>query len=179
MEKQVIQYKGKYVCTFDELLLCYKELKNVWKVGEVFGISGQMVHKKLTIAGCINKMNIFTQKDLDYLKENYKNYRNKGKLKELPVELGRTKEFLSRKAKMLGLTDKDNHISMKFMSEEFSIRAKKYILEKGHPKGMLGKNHSKKFKVDASKRLKDLWNDPNSKFNSDEFRQKKSDYMAK
>lgn len=179
MEKQVVKYKGNIACTLDELISSYKELNNVWKVGERFGVAGQIVHSYLKKAGVINKMRYFTAKEFDFLKENYKSYRDIGKLKELAKIMGRTDAFLSRKAKMLGLTDPNNHISMKFMSKIVSERTKKYISDNGHPKGMLGKKHTEEFKKGASERSKKMWQDPNSKVNSEELKQKQSDRMSK
>ena len=179
MDKQVIKYKGKFVCTLDDLVSSYKELNNVWKVGEKYNIAGQLVHKKLTDSGDICKMNFFTEQDYILLKEKYKSYRDKGQLIELAKIMNRTVPFISRKAKVLGLTDNLNHISMKYLSDIVSTRMKNYIKENGHPKGMLGKTHDLEFKKGASIRVKKMWQDPKSKFNSDEFRQKKSDYMSK
>jgi len=178
MEKQVVKYKGNIICTLDDLISSYKEINNIWKVGEKYKISGQTIHRYLSKAGVINKMRYFTQNDFDFLKENYKKYRDIGELKQLAKIMGRTHFFLSRKAKTLSLTDKDNRISMKCKSKEISEGAKKWISEKGHPKGMLGKKHTEEFKRDASKRSISNWKNPNSKLNSEEFRQKKSDRMS-
>lgn len=51
------------------------------------------------------------------------------------------------------------------------------VWKNGHPKGMLGKHHTTDICDDMSKRIKDLWNNPNSVFNSDEFKQGQSDRM--
>lgn len=179
MEKQVVKYKGNIACTLDELIISYRELNNVWKVGEKYQMAGQIVHSYLTKAGVINKMRYFTQKDFDFLKENYKKYRDIGELKQLAKIMGRTDALLSRKAKTLGLTDKNNRMCMKYVRKKISEGAKKWISEKGHPKGMLGKKHSQEFKKGASERSKKMWNDPNSKVNSEDIKQKQSDRMSK
>jgi len=61
----------------------------------------------------------------------------------------------------------------------FSDRAKKYIKENGHPRGMLGKHHSEKMKKQMSKRLRVEWADQSSAFNSKSFRQGLSDRQSK
>jgi len=179
MQDKIVKYKGSIICNLQDLIDSYKEINNIWKVAEKYKMSGQIVHSYLTKAGVIKKMNYFTQKDFDFLKENYKKYRDVGELKKLAKIMGRTDGFLSRKANELGLTDKNNRISMKYKSKETSERFKKWIKEQGHPKGMLGKKHTEESKIKFSERCKKLWADPNSKFNSQECRQKKSDYMSK
>jgi hypothetical protein len=60
-----------------------------------------------------------------------------------------------------------------------SIKKKKDILKNGHPKGMLGKTHSKEYKDKISKRSKLMWSDKNSYFNSEENKQRISDNNMK
>lgn len=57
-------------------------------------------------------------------------------------------------------------------------RARKYIKEFGHPRGMLGKHQSKEVRDAMSKRVKEMWEDPSSPFNTTEFREKASDRMV-
>lgn len=86
---------------------------------------------------------------------------NRGKrgdwLDRLAKELGRDKHNISRFARLLGLTQK----SRKWLGTI-------------HPRGMLGKTHSMELKRRTSSRFKKLWKDPTSKFNSKEFRAKRS-----
>lgn len=90
----------------DEVIIsAYSELKNVWKVGERVGLCGQYVHARLKSLNLIIPMNIFSEKEKKILVEEYTEYRNKGKLQELANKLGRTKQFICRQAKKLGLTD--------------------------------------------------------------------------
>lgn len=67
-------------------------------------------------------MNIFTDEERDFLKLNYAAYANTGRLDDLAEKMGRTKQFLCRKAKEIGLTDKKRgkpYISTwKYMPEE-------------------------------------------------------------
>lgn len=162
----------------DQIAPLYLKLQNVWKVGIELNIPGQTVHKYLVDKNLINKMNYFTKDDELKLIETYKSYRDVGNLKELANIMCRTVPFLARKAKSLGLTDRDNRISMKPFAIQISINTKKFIQDKGHPKGMLGKKHTEELKKEMSLRSKALWDDPNSIFNSNKFKQKQSDHMA-
>ena len=99
-------------------------------------------------------------------------------LKNLEQVFGRDKTNICRKAKELGLPTCQNRKQTEETIKAQSEIAKKRIQENGHPKGMLGKQHSQEFKKAASERVANEWKDPNSAFNSEEFRQKKSDYMA-
>lgn len=52
---------------------------------------------------------------------------------------------------------------------------KEYFKSNGHPKGMLGKTHTDEYKKQFSERVKRDWNNPNSVYNTPEYRQKLSD----
>jgi hypothetical protein len=58
-----------------------------------------------------------------------------------------------------------------------SIDMKEYHKNNEHPRGMLGKTHSEEYRKQISKRVKEAWQDPNSVYNSEENKQKHSDYM--
>jgi hypothetical protein len=148
-----------------EMYELYKQLGNVWAVAKVLGKCGQSVHEVLSRRGLINKMNIFSQDDYDFLVKNYLLYRDSGRLTDLANEMGRTKHFVCRKAKELGLTDvkykfSDTHI------EAIKESSKNQWVGKIHPKGMLGKNHTAEVRLNMSERAKRLWANPKSKFNS-------------
>jgi hypothetical protein len=55
---------------------------------------------------------------------------------------------------------------------------KKLWEEEGHPRGMLGKKHSDKTKKAISKASKKRWNDPDFILKSEEYKQRKSNYMT-
>jgi hypothetical protein len=88
-----------------DLVSLYRKLGSVWKVAEATGLCGQTVHERLTAIGEINRMNLFSEKDREYLASNYADFRNSGRLDDLAKRMGRTKHFLCRKARDLGLTD--------------------------------------------------------------------------
>jgi hypothetical protein len=49
------------------------------------------------------------------------------------------------------------HCSKTCLSASISKNSKEWIAEKGHPKGMLGKNHTEEFKQAVSKRSTEVW----------------------
>lgn len=99
----------------DETLLAeYERLQSVWKVGEAVGMCGQSVHERLTKLGAMNHINVFTADDADYLKARYVIYRDAGQLQTLADEMGRTKQFICRQARELGLTDVHSGKGSKF-----------------------------------------------------------------
>lgn len=89
----------------DELCESYSRLGSVWAVGNEFGMCGQTVHQRLCRIGVINKKNIFNQDSREVLVNEYASYRDAGNLDALAKKLGRTKQFICRQAKKLGLTD--------------------------------------------------------------------------
>jgi len=90
----------------DVLVNLYEKYGSVWKVAEMVGMCGQSVHERLSNIGKIHKMNHFTDQDVKTLETEYSKYKNKGKLNDLADSMGRTKQFICRKAKELGLTDR-------------------------------------------------------------------------
>ena len=155
----------------------YLRTGNIWKTGEDVGLSGQTVYERLKKLGIVKKINYWTEQDSEVLLEKYKQYKMLNKLDTLAEELGRTKQFICRKAKELGLTDAKHKVMSLEARMKLSESTKKRIQENGHPKGFLGHKHGEnaKKKIAESSRL--AWKNPSSGLNSKEFRQKKSDNL--
>lgn len=114
-------------------------------------------------------------------------------LDDLALELGRNKTNVCRKARALGLTNiaRKRVIEIKKKlpkygpvgSEELRIAksegAKQRLAENGHPRGALGMKHTQDAKKKMVAATRRAWADPNSKFNSEENRQRKSDMMIR
>ena len=161
----------------DDLISSYSQTGSVWKTAEEFGLCGQSVHERLTKLGVIKKMNLWTTSDNQILLSEYKAYKDANNLEELAQRLGRTKQFICRKAKTLGLTNpKDKHMSDS-ARKKLSEKAKSWIKEKGHPKGYLGHKHSEGTRAKLSVACRSAWNNPNSTFNTEDFKQKQSDNL--
>lgn len=92
--------------SLEELTSLYAEHGNVHKVGKIVGISGGSVHERLVKAGVARPMNVFTDAERERLQREYVLFRQAGKLDDLAKSMGRTKHFICRQARDLGLTDK-------------------------------------------------------------------------
>lgn len=166
----------KQTVKLEELVISYQELKSVWKVGERHGICGQSVHERLLKAGVIKRVNYFTDADKELLKELYPMYKENNRLEDLAKLMNRTKQFLCRKAKELGMTTRfESHTSSS--KDKMSKKAVERIARNGHPKGMLGKKHTIETKSRMSVSSKKSWSNPESKHRSEKETQRRSDVM--
>ena len=164
----------------DLIISKYNELGNIWKVGDVLGLKGQYVAYILKKNGVKLKNPKFSEEDKLFLIENYDKYASQQKLSELSRILGRTKQFLCRKAKELGLTDVSRKYNLsKEQREKMSKTAKNRIAKYGHPKGMLGKSHSQAFKDNMSNRMIQIWRNSPEILMTDYRRKVVSDNMSK
>lgn len=103
--------------------------------------------KSITNKACkINAERLYkswTPVEIDYLSNYYKNTSPKDfNLLDLSDYLGRHKSTVCKKAKDMGYTDISRNKSNKSL-EKLSKRMKKWHSENAHPKGMLGKHHTK------------------------------------
>lgn len=107
--------------TDEELIAAYKELGNIWRVAERFGMCGQSVQERLVRLGVPRKNRVFTDEERERLRRDYVRYRDAGRVKELAQEMGRTVPFLSRQARRLGLTSyshpRKHYGKWKYMTE--------------------------------------------------------------
>lgn len=158
----------------------YQELNNVWDTGAALGLTGQHVHKQLVSAGVKLQNPRFTNEELqkisDLYNEGFKS--GDGKLDMLADILKRTKQIICRKAKSMGFTNRGRQLCEDSI-ERISVNAIKRIGDKGHPKGMLGKNHTAETKLQIGIKFKEMWADPNSIVNSEVHRQMISDRSSK
>lgn len=108
----------------------------------------------------------FTEEEALYIKENYKSYN----LREIAKRLGRIDNYqnVCRKARELGLKrtgkkkEKTKTRMPRFKTQEdrnlyLSELTKQRIKVKGHPRGMLGKTHSKEYRKILSERVREDW----------------------
>jgi hypothetical protein len=87
------------------LVETYQKTGSVWKTGEIVGLCGQSVHERLVKLGVAKKINVFGEKEKAVLLREYLKYRDRGQLSRLAKKMGRTKHFICRQAKGLGLTN--------------------------------------------------------------------------
>jgi hypothetical protein len=124
----------------DVLAAAYAELKSVWAVARQVGMSGQQVHVRLAALGLTNPVNEFTDAEKARLVSEYNAAADAGKLGELAEAMGRTKAFICRQAKHLGLTDRKRKKA--YLKDALSAKAKAWLACHEHPRGMLGKTHT-------------------------------------
>lgn len=91
--------------TDQEIIASYQTFGSIWRTGQAVGISGQSVHERLQKLGIDTSMNLWTQEDDARLCAEYLLFRDAGKLSDLASSMCRTKQFICRKARTLGLTD--------------------------------------------------------------------------
>lgn len=144
--------------TNEEILESYSRTRSVWKTAEEFKMCGQSIHERLQKLNAI-KNDFFTEKEVEKIRNFYGKDKTENKnLILFAQELGRHKTNICRKAKHLGLTS----LSRKKTKEaglKISAMMKERLKIKGHPRGMLGKKHSKEYCDLLSKKVMQWWQD--------------------
>ncbi len=87
------------------LVASYGRTGNIWSTGKEFNVSGQWVHGRLRKLGISTSKNYFSNEDDERLRSEYLEHVELGKLADLAKSMGRTKAYLCRRARALGLTD--------------------------------------------------------------------------
>lgn len=166
--------------SIEKVIKDYAILGSIWKVGQKHNISGQKVHYILNKNGInTSKKKEFTNQQIKEIKNIYKTMvRGDGKLDAFCQKHEKDKANVCRFAKKLGLTNKHRKKVSPVLSKKISRSIKAYIKDKGHPQGMKGKTHTDKTKVVLSNKSKEMWNDPHSYVNTQEYRQIVSDRMS-
>ncbi len=88
-----------------EIIAAYEEHGSVWKAAAALGMCGQTVHERLVRLGKNGKIRVFTEAETQRLREQYQAHAAAGTLQALADDMGRTKQFICRKAGQLGLTN--------------------------------------------------------------------------
>ena len=153
----------KIVSDFD-IKEAYIELGNVWKAGEKLGIAGQTVYSRLVKLGIRMKKPPISEKEKQCIREFYEKgfLSGSGELKKFSLSLGRTVPLISRTAKEMNLTNMSRKLCPT-LCDQMSKRSKKWHSENEHPKGMLGKNHTKEYSLECGRRASKLWNQSSQK----------------
>lgn len=124
------------------LISAYKEHNNIWKVAELYGMCGQSVHERLVKLGVeLNNQPLSNEEEL-FIKDNYEDFASRGRLDVLSKQMGRTKNFLCRQAKALGVNTRNNRKKKLYDDFDTRFRHPDMYKDRVHPKGMLGKKHT-------------------------------------
>lgn len=157
----------------------YQTTGSIWKTGKEVGLAGQTVHYRLKKLKIPRNHPPFSKNDQQVLRENYSFYRSSEKLDDLAKQLKRTKCFICRKAKALGLTSRVPIIrtadKLKKTGETIHNQYEKGRI---HPRPMLGKSHTSKTKKLISTASFIMWADPDSKINSKKVSEARSKRMS-
>lgn len=123
-----------------EIIAAYERTNSVWRAGDLLGICGQSVHERLVRLGRMKPLRVFSSEEADILHQHYAAAADAGRLDALAAAMARTKSFICRKARDLGLTDKAR--TRAYLSEVIAARMRAWHAVHDHPRGMLGKKHS-------------------------------------
>lgn len=134
--------------TSDELEVVQKHYRthSHAKIAEMVGRSRASIRNLCSDRGWISRDDYWSDEEVAKLIAWYQRPGADGKdtlhLQTLAAELGREKQNVCRKARALGLTKLNRKIHTAEAKKKSSERTKKYIREKGHPRGALGLKHS-------------------------------------
>lgn len=136
----------------------YNATGNIWKAGEMLGISGQRVSQIMrqhSIPSVSNPR--LSDADKETIAHYYKTTSEDAfDLNELAKAIGRTKQFICRHAGKMGLTDLRRPHSKK-NKEKQSATSKALWQKKPHPRGYLGKKHDADALEKISAASKNAW----------------------
>jgi hypothetical protein len=138
-----------------EVIAAYERTNSVWKAATLLGMCGQSVHERLVRLGSIKPLRIFSVEEAEMLRQQYEAAASAGRLADLAAVMGRTTQFICRKARELRLTDPRRRKA--YLAERSSAAFKAWRAANEHPRGMLGKKHSDAAKAAISKAGEARW----------------------
>lgn len=141
--------------TDEELRATYAATQSCYKTAAAFGMCPQSVHERLKRLGECKPINVFSEDDAAILATEYERHAQSGKLQELADRLRRTKQFICRKAKDMGMTGKPGQYERD--RQRCSEAAKEQIRKNGHPRGALGMKHTEGAKPRMSWQSRAKW----------------------
>ena len=90
-----------------EVILAYKTGGSVYKAGRLLGMNASSVHERLKKLGvsCTGGPRPWNDRDFAVLRENYQEFADEGRVKDLAKAIGRTEISVHLRASQLGLTN--------------------------------------------------------------------------
>jgi predicted DNA-binding protein len=143
--------------TDEQIRSAYQATRSCKRAAAMLGICAQSVHERVVKLGIVRKLNVFTDGDEAFLRAEYERHASTGRLDELAARLGRTKNFICRQARALGLTDKGR--LKPYLADGMPERVRAAQAKHGHPRGMLGKKHSAEVRQRMGEVLRLRWNE--------------------
>lgn len=162
------------------------------EIAALLNRSPSAVNTRCWTLGLHAKSNPWTDEEVAKLREVYERATHVRdlRLRQLAQEFGRDEGNLSRKARTLGLVRPRPRLPTEMLKirrprfatpEELSAyrseTSRRRIAERGHPRGALGMKHTPEARAKMAAGSRRAWADPNSKLNSEEARQRRSDVM--
>lgn len=142
----------------EKVVESYNRTGSVWKTAKEVGLCGQVVYKRLRKAGVVKPMNKLSDHDKALIEEFYRTTDflcGDGKLKAFAESIGRTEQFVCRYAKTKKLTRRRQMCEATV--ERVAKKHSEWIKVHGHPRGMLGKKHTKELKMRMRKISRSRW----------------------
>ena len=134
----------------------YNRLGSVWKTAREVGLCGQSVHERVRRLGINRRIRVFTEAEREVLRVEYPDARRQGKLHDLAARMRRTKPFICRQARVLGLTSRGGS-SYTRDGHAISARVKQWHASHEHPRGMLGMKHTLETRQKLSHSSRRYW----------------------
>lgn len=108
--------------SIERLIALYRQTGSCNAVARAVGGNRTSVHERLSKAGIVVPIEVFTDEERGRLRREYATMRDANRLDELCRAMGRPKTSVCREARRLGLTDrnapKPRHAVWKYMSDE-------------------------------------------------------------
>jgi hypothetical protein len=165
----------------EEILAAYQRHGSVHTAGAALGISHSVVHRRIQkMLGDDRRYAILPASAVERIRRDYRAYVDAGRLDELAAELGRTKQFICRKASEMGLTDAQQaRVRAAAKCKELTSGKPKWV-DKPHPRGFLGGKHSEEARAAMGQKSTDFWQhlsaDDRSEFTLRQLRAKVAKY---
>lgn len=126
---------------------------------------GQSVHARLTRLGLVKPPVRFSDAEDARLRSEYAAHANAGTLAVLAGSFGRDKALICRRARILGLTDRNR--KKPYLSESISKRSREWHLRNPHPRGATGLRHTEEAKAATKAGWNAWWDGLNDEQRSD------------
>lgn len=149
--------QAKTLPAANELWQMYQEQGSVHRVGKLLGTTGDTIHRRLVKAGYKLRGSNWSEEELLILRKWYETHSSSASfsLTELAATLNRPRANVSRKARSIGLSNK-NRPKPEFR-ERMAQQMAEYIQKNGHPRGALGLKFTPEALAKISKASRRTW----------------------
>lgn len=139
----------------DAIARVYSETRSVHRTAAAFGLSPQTICNRLASLGISRSQPEFSQDERDRLVAEYEQHADEGTLEILASSMSRTKQFLCRKASLLGLTDISR--PKPYLADSTRRSVIEWHKNNPHPKGATGIKHTDAAKAIIAEKAVAAW----------------------